>query len=190
MVHASDIKIAMTLNIDERLYKVLEVIRHGGSGKMQGYIELKVLDMQFGHITDKKFKQTDKVEDVDLSRKQMDFLYSDGDAFYFMDPDTFEQYAVPAQTVGQLDKFLLEGMRVTIELVDDQPIGMDFPKTVELTVAMTGAPMHGGQDNTLKSAVLENGIEILVPQFIQSGDHVRVDTAKLKYVDRVTTKHI
>lgn len=189
MVHASDIKEGMTLHIDDRLYKVLEVIRHGGSGKMQGYVEFKVLDLAFGHVTDKKFKFGDKVEEVDVTRRQMDFLYADDSGFVFMDPDSFEQYPVAKQSLGDRAAFLREGMRILVELRDDVAIGVQFPPVVELAVSLTGNPLHG-QDNTMKTAHLENGMEILVPQFIRTGDMIRVDTEKAKYVDRVTTKHM
>jgi elongation factor P len=190
MIHASDIKEGMTLNIDDRLYKVLEVHRHTGSGKMQGFIEFKVLDLAFGHVTDKKFKFGDRVENVEVAKRQMDFLYGDETDFYFMDPESFEQYAIPRQSVGPRAVFLRESMRLVVELRDDAAIGLQIPGIVELAVTMTGAPAHGGQDSTMKSAVLENGIEILVPQFIQSGDHIRVDTDKARYVERVTQKHM
>lgn len=188
MVLASEIKDGTAIQLDGKLYKILEVVRHAGSGQMHGFIELKMKDIRFGHFADRRFKHTDKLDDVELAKRQMDYIYSDKDASYFMDPETFEQVGVPKDAIGHLEKFLKEGMKITVELVGEEAVSIQFPKVVELTVAATGPGIREGQDNTMKSAALENGIEILVPQFVETGDKVRVDTEKRKYVDRVTIK--
>ncbi len=190
MVLASDVKAGMSIQLDGKLYKVLEVVRHAGSGQMHGFIELKLRDMAFGHFADRRFKHADRLEDVELTKRHMDFLYADSDALYFMDPDSFEQVGVPRASVGSAEKFLKEGMRATVELKAGEAVSIDFPKVVEIRVATTGPGIRGGQDNTLKPATLENGVEILVPQFVETGDMVRVDTEKAKYIDRVTIKRI
>lgn len=190
MVLASDIKEGSAIQLDGKLYKVLEVVRHAGSGQMHGFIELKMKDMRFGHFADRRFKHSDKLDDVQLTKKQMEYIYSDAEACYFMDPETFEQVGVPKTSVGQLEKFLKEGMKITVELLGEEAISIQFPKIVEITVASTGPGIREGQDNTMKPATLENGIEILVPQFVTTGDRVRVDTEKMKYVDRITVKKI
>jgi elongation factor P len=190
MVLASEVKEGAALQLDGKLYKVLEVVRHAGSGQMHGFIELKLKDVRFGHITDKRVKQTDRLENVELTKRQMDFIYSDADACYFMDPDTFEQVSVLKKAVGHIEKFLKEGMKISVELLGEEAVSIQFPKIVELKISSTGAGIRDGQDNTMKPATLENGIEILVPQFIETGDKVRVDTEKVKYVDRVTIKRM
>ena len=190
MALATDIKAGSALRLDGKLYRVLEVIRHAGSGQMHGFIELKLKDIQFGHFADRRFKHGDRLEEVDLAKRQMDFLYSDSEACYFMDPESFEQVAVSRPSVGAVEKFMTEGMKVTVELLGGQALSVQFPKVVELKVASTGPGIRGGQDNTMKPAVLENGVEILVPQFVETGDLVRVDTEKEKYIDRHTIKRI
>ncbi len=190
MVFAQDVKEGMALKIDEKLFKVLEVIRHAGSGQMHGFIELKLKDIRFGHFADLRFKHTDKLEYVDLTKKQMDFLYSDTENCYFMDPQTFEQVGLPRKAVGHLENFITEGMKIAVELLGDEAIAIQFPRVIEIKIGSTGIGMHGGQDNTLKSATLENGLEILVPQFVETGDMVRIDTERLKYVDRVGVKRM
>lgn len=190
MVLVSDIKEGMALNIDGKLYKVIEVVRHAGSGQMHGFIELKLKDIRFGHFADKRFKSTDKLEDVELTKKQMDYIYSDHEASYFMDPVTFEQVGVPKSAVGHIEKFLTEGMKISVELIGGEAVSVQFPKIVEIKIASTGEGIREGQDNTMKPATLENGVEILVPQFVITGDLVRVDTEKVKYVERVPTKRM
>ncbi len=190
MVLASDVKEGTAIQIDGRLYKVLEVVRHAGTGQMHGFIELKLKDLRFGHFADKRFKSSDKLESVELNKRQMDFIYSDHESCYFMDPDTFAQVGIPKAAIGSSEKFLKEGTKATVELLGEEAVTVVFPKIVELKVASTGPGVRDGQDNTLKPAVLENGLEVRVPQFVVTGDTVRVDTEKLKYVDRLITKKI
>lgn len=190
MVLASEVKAGTALQLDGKLYKVLEAIRHSGSGQMQGFIELKLYDVRFGHFAERRFKHTDKLEDVELRKRPMDFLYADNEQGYFMDPETFEQVSIPLRSIGTAVQFMKEGMRITVELLGEEAVAVQFPKVVELKVAATGPGLRGEHDNTLKPAKLENGIEIMVPQFVETGDTVRVDTEKIKYLDRVTVKRI
>jgi elongation factor P len=190
MVLVSDVKLHSVVEIDGKLYRVLEIVRHAGSGQFQGFLELKLQDMQTKHVVEKRFKPTDKLNEVELSKKQMQYLYNDGEMFYFMDPETFEQVGIPKAAIGTIEKFLKENTLLTVELMGEEPISVQFPKIVELKVTMTGPGIREGQDNTMKPATLENGIEILVPQFVETGDVVRVDTEKVKYVERVTVKRV
>ncbi len=188
MFLVSEIKEGNAIKFEGRTYKVLEVVRHAGSGQMHGFIELKLKDVRFGHVADKHFKPSDKLETVDLVKRQMEYLFHDAESFVFMNPESYEQISVPTKAVGDSSKFLKEGTMVSVELLGEEPIGLQFPKVVEMKVKMTGPGIRDGQDNTLKPATLENGAEILVPQFVETGDLVRVDTEKSKYVDRVTGK--
>lgn len=190
MVLVTEVKEGMTIRIDDRLFRILEVVRHTGSGQMHGFVELKLKELAFGHFSDRRFKQADRVDVVDLTKRQMEFIYADQEKCFFMDPATFEQVGVPRQSVGKIEKMLKEGARVTVELLGEEALSVQFPKVVELAVASTGPGIRDGQDNTMKSATLENGIEILVPQFIETGDHVRVDTERMKYIDRVILKRV
>lgn len=190
MVLAQDVKTGMNLQLEGKLFKVLDVVRHTGSGQMHGFIELKMKDIRFGHVVERRLKHTEKLEDIELTKKQMSYLYADGDACHFMDPVSFEQTGIPRAIIGPVERFLREGMTITVELLGDEPLSVDFPKTVELKVVSTGPGIKGGQDNTLKPAVLDNGLEILVPQFIETGEIVRVDTERGKYIDRVPLRRL
>jgi elongation factor P len=190
MILATELKEGMTLNVDNKVYRVLEIVRHAGAGQTHGFIEMKLRDIRFGHLADKHVKQTDKLEEVEIARRQMDYLYADAESCYFMDPVTYEQVSVSNAAVGHIKKFLAEGAKVSVEMLGEEAISIQFPKIVELKIASTGPGIRDGQDNTMKPATLENGIEILVPQFVETGDKVRVDTEKVKYVDRVTIKRV
>jgi elongation factor P len=191
MILASDVKEGTALQLDGKIWKVLEVVRHAGSGQMHGFIELKLHDIRFGHFADRRFKHADHLDNIELRKRQMNYLYSDGEASYFMDPETFEQVSIPKAAVGTAEKFMKEGMKITVELLGEQAVTLQFPKVVELNIASTGPGIRGGHDvSTMKPATLENGLEILVPQFVETGDAVRVDTEKVKYIDRVTVKRV
>ncbi len=190
MILASEAKEGMAVSLDGKLYKVLEAVRHAGSGQMHGFIELKLKDIRFGHFADRRFKHSDRLETVELARRHMKYLYSDGEAAYFMDPSSYEQYSIPKKGIGESEKFLVEEAISVVELLGEEAVSIQFPKVVELKVQSTGPGIRGGQDNTLKPATLENGLEILVPQFVETGDSVRVDTEKVKYIDRVTARRV
>lgn len=188
MIIASDIKAGMAIRLEGKLYKILEVVRHTGSGQMHGFIELKLKDIQFGHFADRHVKQADRLEEVGLSKRRMQYLYSDNDASVFMDLQTFDQVRVPRAGMGVAEKFLTEGMELPVELLDDQAISVEFPKVVDIRVKQTGPGFHSGQETAMKPAILENGVEVLVPHFVETGDLVRVETEKAKYLERITTR--
>ncbi len=190
MIPVIDAKEGMTVRLDGRLFRVLEVVRRSGSGQMHGFVELELKDLHTGHCFNRHLKQGDRVEEVDLMKRPMDFLYSDAEACYFMDPASYDQVRVSHQSMGKIEKFLKEGMRVTVELLEGEAVAIQFPRFVELKISSTGPGIRDGSDSTMKAAVLENQMEILVPQFIQTGDAVRVDTETMHYVDRVTVKRI
>jgi elongation factor P len=124
------------------------------------------------------------LEEVACDKRAMDFLYKDGDHCYFMDPDTYEQIAVPESMVGPQAVFLLPEMRLNIDLVEGRPVAVQFPEMMEVRIADTAPPTHQQQDSTWKPARLENSVEIMVPQFIKTGDVVRLNVENLKYMDR------
>lgn len=190
MILASEIKEGTAIQLDGKLFKVLDVIHHAGSGQMHGFIELKMKDLQFGHLADRRFKHSDKLDNIELTKRQMEYIYSDSDAHYFMDIETFNQIGISKSAAKLSEKFFKEGMKATIELLGEEAVTVLFPKNIDLKVALTGPGIRDGQDNTMKPATLENGIEIQVPQFIVTGDIVRVDTEKIKYIDRVILKKI
>ncbi len=190
MISVTEVKEGMAVRLDSKVLKVLGAAHHSGSGQMHGFMEFKLKDLQTGHCFDRHFKQGEKIEEVHLVKRPMDFLYSDKETCYFMDPQTFEQVGVPHKAMGKIEKFLKEGTRVTVELLGAEAVSIQFPRIVEIKISSTGPGVRDGSDSTMKSAVLENNMEILVPQFVQTGDCVRVDTESMHYVERVAIKRI
>ena len=190
MILASEIRAGIALSIDDRLYRVLEVVHHSGTGQMAGFVLSKLQDVRTGHLSERRMKPTDKLEDIALAKRQMEYIYHDDESFYFMDPGTYEQYSIPKIANGPIEKFLKEGMKVTVEMLGEEALALQFPKVVDLKVTLTAPGIRGEQESTMKTATLENGMEIFVSQFVQVGKIVRVDTEKGKYVERVTLKKV
>jgi elongation factor P len=190
MTTASEFKSGAALKLEDRLYRVLEAVHHSGTGQMASFVLLKLQDIRTRHLTEQRFKPADKLEEVTLSKRSMEHIYGDDEAFYFMDSQTYEQYGIPKAAIGNIEKFLKEGMKVTVEMLGEEALTLQFPKVVELKVTLTSPGIRGEQENTLKPATLENGMEVLVPQFVEVGEIVRIDTDKGKYIERVATRKV
>lgn len=188
MILSTDIREGMAIKIGDDLFKVTYVKIHAGSGQMHGFVSARLLNLSTGHYTERRFRLDEKVENVELVKRSMEYIYNDGDMYYFMDPNTYEQIALPGASLGNFSKFIREGMKVEVEFAGEKPVSVKSPKTVDLKVVLTGEGVKESQENTMKPATLENGIEILVPQFIKEGEIVRVDVDTMRYVERVVQK--
>jgi len=185
MVIASQLRPGMILKMGEDIFKVLESTYHLGQGKMPGSVHARGRHVVKGTLKEFRFRPEERLEDTQLQRQDMEFLYSDADSVTFMNPETYEQVSIPQEAIGSATKFLQAEMKVPVEFYQGQPVSIVFPPIVEAKVSVTAQPVHQQQDNTYKSATLENGLEIMVPQFIKPGETVRVEVATEKYVDRV-----
>jgi elongation factor P len=187
MVTASKLRAGMAIRHEGQVYKVIAADYHGGQGKMGGVAHVRLKNLATGTFTEQGFRADLRFEDLAVEKQSLDFLYSDAEQCHFMNPDTFEQVSLPAEVVGPQARFLLPEMRVPVEFVEGQPLGVLFPDFVEIRVDDTAPATHQQQDSTLKSARLDNGVEVMVPQFIKAGDVIRVDLGSLKYVERAKT---
>lgn len=185
MVLAVDVKAGMVLRIDGELYKVISAEYHAGGGKMSGVTHAKLKNVHKGTFWERRFRPDEKLENVDLERVAMQYIFQDGDEFCFMNPETFDQVLISKHLLGAAERFLQPEMRLAVEFFDGRPVNVRFPEFVELKVTATAQPIHTQQDNTPKPATLENGMEILVPQFIKPGEMVRVEVETGKYLERV-----
>jgi elongation factor P len=175
----------MVLKFGADIYKVYESTYHLGQGKMPGSVHARAHHVVNGSLKEFRFRPEERLEDTQLQRKDMEFLYADADSVTFMDPDTFEQISIPRKAIGTATRFLQAEMKVPVEFYEGQPVNIVFPPIVDAKISSTAQPVHQQQDNTFKPATLENGLEIMVPQFIKPGETVRVEVATEKYVDRV-----
>ncbi len=185
MVSAAQLRPGMVLKIGEDLLKVIESTYHLGQGKMPGSVHSKVRHLLKGTFKELRFRPEEKLGALQLEKQEMEFLYSDADSATFMNPVTFDQVSIPLEAVGAAEKFLKPEMKVPVEFYNAHPVSIVFPEIVEVKVETTVPPIHQQQDNTYKYATLENGLEVLVPQFIAPGETLRIEVATGKYVDRV-----
>lgn len=184
MITASQLRAGMVIRHEGHIYKILIADYHPGQGKMGGVTHTRLKNLETGTTWEHSFRAELKFEDLPVERQTMEFLYADADGCNFMHPETYEQIAIPASVIGDHARFLKEGMDVPVELVDGAPISVLFPEFLEVRIADTTAPVHQQQDSTWKTAILDNGVEVMVPQFIKTGDAIRLDMNTLKYMDR------
>ncbi len=185
MKTAGEVRVGDVLKFEAEIYRVLEVTRHSGVAQMAGAIFLKLQNLRTQNITERRFKQEAMVEEVYLQRRPLEYLYSQGDDHYFMDMETFDQFSLAEELLGGLRDFLRPEMIIEAEFLEGNPVGVVQPGYVVMEVATTGEARRGEADNVWKMAVIENGMEIMVPPFIKTGDKVKVDVATKKYIGRL-----
>ena len=189
MVIASELREGMVIRIEGQIYKVLEVESKAGAAKMGGVVKTKLINVRSDRMWEPHFRPQERLEELELDRRMMEFLYADGDTCTFMRPDTFEQMEVPGAILGPAKVFLQPGMEVPVEFFEGEPITVVFPPVAEARVARTASPSHSQQDSAWKEAILENGLAVRVPLFIAPGETVRVQVKTGHYVERARADH-
>lgn len=185
MIEASELRAGIVIKRDNELLSVIGAERHAGGGQLGGAVFAKARSLRTHHIKELRFHPDDRIEDVEVERRDMEYLYTDGTAFYFMNPDTFEQISLPKEVIGPYEKFLQPNVRIPVELYEGSPVSVAFPPAVELKVASAPPGLREHETSTFKTVVLENGLEVLAPQFIKEGDMVRIEVATGKYLERI-----
>ncbi|MFN3762251.1 MAG: elongation factor P [Anaerolineae bacterium] len=185
MIDVNDLRRGTTFILDGELYKVLEY-QHHKPGRGNAIIRTKLRNLRTGATVQQTFLSGDRVQEVRIERRGVQYLYNDGDLYYFMDTETFDQVGVPAHVLEGQAGYLKEGMELVISMYEGQPIEVELPTAVDLQVVDTEVAVAGDTaTNVMKKATLETGLEIQVPLFVQAGDTVRVDTRTGEYVTRV-----
>ncbi len=184
MVTAQQLRFGMAIRFEGVNYKVMGCDYHPGQGKMGGVAHVRLKNLTTGTFREQSFRAELKLDVLPVEKKSMEFIYSDAGQCYFMSPETYEQIGIDEAVIGATSRFLQPGMQLPVEFIEGQPVSVVFPDITEIVVAETAPPSHGQQDNTWKSAHLDNGVTILVPPFIKSGDLIRIEIESLRYVDR------
>jgi elongation factor P len=183
---ATDLRSGMVIRLEQDVYRVAEAVSHSGSGQMRGFVHATLRNLRTSNVTERRFRPEERVEEIELDRRTMEYLYDEGDGCVFMHPQTFEQVAVPRASLGPFGRYLQPDQRLEVEFLGEDPVGVVYPRMADVRVRETAEPVHMAQDTSVfKEAVLENGVQILVPQFVKQGDQVRVEVDSGKYVDRV-----
>lgn len=188
MVLSSQLRSGMVIRHEGQTYRVLAADYHPGQGRMSGCTHARLENVETHTIWEHSFRSDLRFEELPLEKRTFEFLYSGGDLCCFMDPASFEQVDVPISLAGSRLDLLEPGMQVSIEFLDGRPVQIIFPGFLEVRIADTAPPLHQQHDNNLKPARTANGIEIMVPQFIKTGDVIRFDLKTMKYMERTKTR--
>ncbi len=184
MLTAGDFRNGVTFEMDGQVCQVVE-FQHVKPGKGAAFVRTKMKNVITGAVTERTFSPTDKFENAYVERREMQYLYADGEIHYFMDMESFEQIPIDANVLGDSLKFVKEEMMVKILSYKGKVFAVEPPTFVELEITATEPGVRGDTaTNTMKPATLETGAEIKVPLFINIGDKIRIDTRVGEYLSR------
>lgn len=184
MISAGDFRNGITFEMDGNVVQVIE-FQHVKPGKGAAFVRTKYKNVITGAVVERSFNPTDKYPTAYIERKDMQYLYSDGDLYYFMDMETYEQQPIDKSKLGPAFQFVKENMEVKVLSYKGNVFGVEPPNFVELEVTETDPGFKGDTaTNATKPATLETGVEIKVPLFINQGDMIRIDTRTGEYMER------
>ncbi len=180
----NDLKNGMTLNLDGQLWNVIE-FQHVKPGKGGAFVRTRLKNVLSGKVVDKTFNAGVKVDIATVDKREMQYLYREGEDFVFMDTQDYDQPHIPGAVVGGAADYLLEEQTVTIAFNDGMPLYVDLPAAVELTVSQTDPGVQGDRSTGgTKPATLQTGAQVQVPLFITTGEKIKVDTRTGEYLGR------
>ena len=181
----NEIKPGMIIEHRNDLWSVLKA-QHVKPGKGGAFNQVELKSVKKGTKLNERFRSSDSIERAVLDEKKFNFLYEDENNCHFMDQTNFEQIAINKSLLGEKNKLLKENMEVNVHFYEDQALSVDLPSSVELTITNTDATIKGQTaSSSYKPATLENGINIMVPPFINSGDKIILDTRTLEYIKKI-----
>lgn len=185
MIDVNELRKGTTFTMDGELYRVFEY-EHHKPGRGKAYIRTKLRNINTGATIKHTFTSGDKVEDVYVERRGVQYLYTDGSLYHFMDTETYEQLAAPASVLEDAAPYLKESMEIVVSVYEGRVIDVDLPTKVDLEVKDSEVAVAGDRaTGTLKTVTTETGLEVDVPLFVDVGDVIRVDTRNGEYVTRV-----
>ena len=184
MIDVNDLRKGVTFEYDGQIYKVLEY-SHNKPGRGNATIRTRLRNLKTGATLDRTFQSGDRVQDIRLDHHQVTYLYRDGDLFYFMDTETYEQPALTSETLGDSISYLKEGQAAKLTFYEDEAIEIELPTAVDLEIVEAEAGVRGDTaTGGSKPATLETGAVVRVPLFINEGEVIRVDTRTGEYLAR------
>ena len=185
MISAGDFKNGVTLEIEGNVCQIVE-FQHVKPGKGAAFVRTKLKNIINGGVVEKTFRPTEKFENAHIDRKEMQYLYNDGDLYYFMDTETFDQIAVNADTVGDSLKFVKENESVKVSSYQGDVFAIEPPLNVELVITETEPGFKGDTaQGATKPAIVETGAQVMVPLFVEQEDKIKIDTRTGEYLSRV-----
>jgi len=185
MIGVHNLRKGVTFELDGELYRVID-FHHHKPGRGTAVIRTRLRNLRTGATIDRTFTSGGKVQDVRLDHATVQYLYNDGQMYYFMDSETFEQVALPASVLGDMVDYLVDGINVELETYNNEPISIELPTTVDMKVVKTDPGWAGDTaQNATKECIVETGLKVQVPLFVNENDIIRVDSRTGTYVTRV-----
>ena len=184
MISATQLRPGMVIKWNKELFSVFKM-EHRTPGNLRGFVQVKMRNFKTGTMVEHRFSSEDRVEKAALEEHEMEYLYDDGEFFYFMNTESFEQMHLTKELLGDATNFLIPQLKVHVEFYEGKPIGVELPPSVDLTVVETEPGIKGATvSNVTKPAKLETGLVVQVPPFISEGEKIRVSTADEAYLER------
>jgi elongation factor P len=183
-IQATRLKKGMLVKMDQDLFRVLE-LQHVTPGNLRGFVRIKLRNIRNGTLSDQKLRSEDTIERATLDEREMQYLYHDGDDYYFMDTSSFDQIHISSEALGESVNYLKAEMTIQVEFYGTEPVGIELPQTVDLKVTDTAPGIKGATASAqVKPATLETGLVVQVPPFVNLGDLIRVSTDTGEYLSR------
>src|SRR5262245_23019070 len=183
-IQATRLKKGMLVKMEQDLFRVIDLM-HVTPGNLRGFVRVKLRNIRNGSLSDQKLRSEDVVERATLEEKEMQYLYKDGDDYYFMDTATYDQIHITSEALGDSVNYLKAEMTISVEFYGEEPVGIELPQTVDLVITDTVPGIKGATaSNQIKPATCETGLVVNVPPFINTGDMIRVNTDTGEYLAR------
>ena len=184
MISTGEIKRGITVEIDGQLYQIME-FQHIKMGRGSAQVRMKLRNVRRGDTIEKTVQAGERFQRARLDHRTVQFMYTDGTLYHFMDTKTYEQLALDTEHLGDATDYLVDGMEVTLNEYEGDPIGVDLPASVVMTVASTDFGLKGDTaTGATKPATMQSGLKVNVPLFVQQGDKIKVDTRTGEYLER------
>jgi elongation factor P len=185
-MQANDLRPGMIIKHNNELFSIYKA-EHRTPGNLRAFVQAKMRNLRTGAISDYRFRSTDDVQRAIIDETEMQYLYSDGDSYHFMNTQTFDQVHIHKEVIADRAQFLVPDVMLKVEYYEGSPIDIELPPTVDLKVVETEPGIKGGSaTNVGKPAKLETGLVVQVPPFINQGETIRVDTTEGKYLERAS----
>ena len=184
MIQATQLRPGMVIKFNNELYSVFSM-NHRTPGNLRGFVQAKMRNLRTASMIEHRFSSEDKVEKAMLDEHEMEYLYDDGEYYYFMNTENYEQMHLTKDLLGDAIEYLIPQLKVQVEFYEGKPISVELPATVDLTVVETEPGLKGATvSNVTKPAKMETGLVVQVPPFINEGEKIRVNTAEGTYLER------
>jgi elongation factor P len=182
---ANQMRPGMVIMHDNELFSVFS-ITHRTPGNLRAFVQAKIRNLRTGGMIEYRFRSDDRIERAMLDENEMEFLYSDGDAFYFMNTENYEQTHLNRDVLGDAVQYLIPNLKIKVEFYQGKPVSVELPQTVDLEIVDTEPGIKGASvSNVTKAATMETGLVVQVPPFIEKGEKIRVETTEGTYLERV-----